>query len=278
MQVSALDENEWIFAEQAVKNKDYTCPACKARVRLRGGRFQQLHFFHVHSQTHCHQHAKSAIHLQTQKYICSKFPDAFMEYYFPDINRFADVVIPSKKLIFEVQCSPISLFEVRARQAAYSSTGYQLIWILHDSKFNRRGLSDVEKHLRKSPTYFTNIDARGQGFIYDQLIIRSNVKRLYIGKNCPISLIKPFKMCSLKKPTAPQFILQRENNWPLYFQNDLFDRCCQNESMSKYLKRTEARYRRLKWMYNSRFFQKLFGSLNDLKQFIRNQALAFAED
>ncbi len=244
MQLSALDETALIYAFNAVKNKDYTCPECKARVRLRGGKFQQLHFFHLSTNTRgCRQHAKSLIHLRTQQYLCSQFPKAFMEYYFPEINRFADVAVPDKKLVFEVQCSPISLFEVRARQAAYAKTGYQLIWILHDTRFNKRGLSDAEAHLLNSTCYYTDINAFGSGCIYDQFTIRSNVKRLYIGKKCRIDINKPLCIKKIQTNAKSKKITRRQKNWPIHFKNDLIDRNQKSLTFAASLKRQEARCR-----------------------------------
>jgi len=241
MQLNALDENDLIYAFNAVKNKDYTCPECKARVRLRGGRFQQLHFFHLSTNVKgCRQHAKSLVHLRTQQYLCSQFPKAFMEYYFPEINRFADVVVPDKKLVFEVQCSPISLFEVRARQAAYAKTGYQLVWILHDTRFNRRGLSDAEAHLLNSTCYYTNINAFGTGCIYDQFTIRSNVKRLYIGRKYRIEINKPMCVKKIQTTSKSKKIRQRQKSWSVHFKDDLIDRHQKSDIFSSNLKRQEA--------------------------------------
>ncbi|MCP5492274.1 MAG: hypothetical protein H7A40_04455 [Chlamydiales bacterium] len=275
MQLCALDDKDLIYAFQAVKNKDYICPECSTRVRLRGGRFQQLHFFHLSTNPiGCRQHAKSLIHLRTQQYISSQFAESFMEYYFPEINRFADVVIPSEKLIFEVQCSPISLFEVRARQAAYAKTGYQLVWILHDARFNRRGLSDAESHLLNSTCYYTDMDAFGNGRIYDQFTIRSNVKRLYIGKKCPVDIGNP--LCIKKIQTTPKSkkIRIRQKNWPLYFKNDLIDRSQKSMVFASSLKRQEALCR-LK--QHSKFTNGLKKILAKAMEHLRSVAFSFAE-
>lgn len=239
MQLCARDGDTTVLSIYAQKGKNYTCPLCGSTLRLRGGRYTELHFFHINPKSSCKNAIKSAIHLQVQLRLKKIFSDALLEYYFPEITRFADVVIPSKKLIFEVQCSPISLFEVRARQAAYAKTGFQLIWILHEKTFNKRQLSDSELYLRQHPSYFTNITSQGHGYIFDQFELTANVKRFYIGKKCPVDFRQTYYFKENILKDVPQALCTRIRSWPLFFKNDLIYRIWQNPEFSNELKQLE---------------------------------------
>lgn len=252
MQLIAYEDDRRIYAHQATRKKDYKCGQCGDVLRLRGGRIQKLHFFHPNPRVSCALRKKSFSHLAVQEYLCKRFSKGFMEYYFPSINRFADVVIPSLKLIFEVQCSSITLQEVRARQKAYAKTGYQLIWILHDKTFNKRILTEVEEYLRHFPCYYTNIEAGGRGFIYDQHAVYSNVKRLYIGRKCPIFIDKFFYMNYKEIKTLPEFLHERHKCWPIYFKNDLFDRVRYSPEFAKHLIDKEGEIRSFKYRFKKK--------------------------
>jgi competence protein CoiA len=169
MQLYALEESHPIFAKDAEKGKSYTCPECTSFVRVRGGPSRQTHFYHLKAPPHCRQHQKSLEHLHMQLRLLEalKGDGAQMEAPFPKIGRIADVAWASKKIVFEVQCSPISLEEVRGRIADYQRQGYSVIWILHDKQFNKPSLSAAEHHLRKTPCYYTNCDKTGKGLVYD---------------------------------------------------------------------------------------------------------------
>ena len=251
MQLCARDGEKTVLSIYAQKGRNYTCPLCGSTLRLRGGRHTQLHFFHSNPKVSCKNAIKSAIHLQVQLRLKKIFPNALLEYYFPEITRFADVVVPSKKLIFEVQCSPISLFEVRARQAAYGKTGFQLIWILHEKNFNKRRLSDAEIYLRQCPSYFTNITGQGNGYIYDQFELVTNVKRFYIGKKCSVNLKQSYYFKKDMFANCPKSLLDRAQKWPLFFKDDLLYRIWKNPLIVEDLQQLEIEktrsWKRRKW-------------------------------
>ncbi|MCB1108823.1 MAG: hypothetical protein KDK44_04130, partial [Chlamydiia bacterium] len=246
---------------------------CGEIVRLRGGRQRHPHFFHPNPQPNCTNHRKSHAHLQVQLRLLKIFSDGKMEHYFPEINRFADVVTPSHKLIFEVQCSPISLFEVRARQKAYAQTGFLLVWILHEKSFNKRYLSDAEKNLRQFPSYYTNIDARGHGWIYDQLELLNDVKRFYIGKKCPVHLAQHYYFKDNMFSNIPAFLNNRTQNWPVFFKGDLLHRVWLNPEFAEILIGLEKKGNRLKMLRQwKKMLQKLGAYHNQLlkKLLLRN--------
>lgn len=188
MQLYALDENRPILAVEAVKQKNYYCPECLNFVRLRGGPHRQFHFYHVRSHPSCRQHQKSLPHLQLQLHLKSLIPNSFLEKPFPEIRRIADVAWEEKRLIFEIQCSPISQEEAKSRCEDYARLGYTVVWILHDRRFNKKNLSAAEAYLRsiRPLGYF----ARGIE-IYDQYDVIQNARRVFRGLRLPIDLTKP---------------------------------------------------------------------------------------
>jgi len=228
MQFYALEDRSVpVSAAKAIKQKDYQCPECSGILRLRGGVHKQLHFYHLKGNPHCFQHRKSLSHLQAQRKILSILPEgqASMEKAFPSIQRIADVVWEEEKLVFEVQCSPITSSEVQERNRDYAELGYQVIWILHCRRFNQKKMSAAELHLCGSPRYFTDIDEKGEGKIYDQFeIVRSPVRR-YRGIPLTVDLSVPHPMTSSLKERVriPESLLSRFETWPVYFLGDLVD-------------------------------------------------------
>lgn len=109
------------------------------------------------------------LHKAVQKHVISLLPpgEGLLEHPFP--GHFADIAWPKMHIVFEIQCSPISLKEVVRRINDYESFGYQVIWILHQKTFNKRILSRSEIYLRTHKmALFTNITIGEQGQIYNQ--------------------------------------------------------------------------------------------------------------
>ena len=196
MQLFAQDKGEPVSSDQAIKGKDYTCFECKGVLRVKEGLYRRRHFFHMARSPLCRHSQKSLVHLAVQRRILEILSEEnlFLEHPFPQINRIADVFWEAKKIIFEVQCSYISLKEVKERMADYASLGCRVIWILHSARFNRKTLSAAEHFLRPSHAYFTSIDENGKGIIYDQYEIFSLGRRIMRGSALVIDLKKPLKM------------------------------------------------------------------------------------
>lgn len=195
MQLYAFDrERRLIAAVQACKEINYYCMECGSIVRLRGGLHRQKHFFHLQQVVSCRQSAKSMPHIHTQKILQEAFAPGLIELEkrFHSIQRIGDAVHEELKIVFEIQCSPISFAEMNARNRDYASLGYQVIWILHDHQFNQWKVSEAEYFL-ETTHYFTNIDKEGSGEIYDQwAFMRGPVRKrrgekvyLDITKVCP---------------------------------------------------------------------------------------------
>lgn len=224
MQFYAVDESKkTIHATLAKKHLNYSCLECGSTVRLRGGLHRRLHFYHSsHSRT-CQLNSKSMIHLQLQCYIAALLPanEAKLEQPFPAICRIADVAWPAQKLVFEIQCSPISNQELKQRNQDYQKEGWSVIWILHEQRYNQKFLSSAEIALQKHTHYFSNMDAKGKGMIYDQFALIGGKKRLFTTEKLPVDLSRPlfFGSALIERPS----LQLRAKTWSHYFAGDLFE-------------------------------------------------------
>lgn len=216
MQLFALDANQQLIAaNHALKQQDYFCLECGDPVRLRGGIHRRDHFYHLQQKLPCRQNGKGMEHLQLQCHIQRSLPngDCLLEHRFPSINRIADVAWESKRLIFEIQCSPITAIEVAERNRDYESVGWKVVWILHEKSFNQRRLTGAELELKNNPHYYTNFNERGEGGIYDQLYLVKRGQRSQRHPPLPIDVTHP------KAPPLGQ-----RSQWHHYFAGDLTDR------------------------------------------------------
>lgn len=244
MQVCALDDNNQIaFAAAAQKQKDYFCLECRQVVRLRSGRHRQPHFFHLQPNNACRLHAKGMPHLMAQHVLLSHLPpqEAVLECRFPKIGRIADVAWHTQKIIFEIQCSPISAKEVAERTASYKQAGYRIVWILHDSRYNRLAMTAAEDALQDIPHYFTNMDSNGTGTFYDQFsIIESGIRITKLPK-VNVDLTSPF----FNEGKMPPPLASRCERWGLRFSGDTLDRylSSQNESIVNETKKLIDKHR-----------------------------------
>jgi len=223
MQIYAYEaQGNLTHVTSALKGSIYHCPECRSFVRPRGGKFRQLHFYHLEASS-CRLHGKSLTHLHIQ-YSLQKMlsPEkVILEHRFPKIGRIADVVWPAQKLIFEVQVSPISSQEVADRMRDYQKMGYTVIWILHDRHFNRSYLTPAERYLRVSPHYFTNINAFGKGIFYDQYSSIRYKRRIQRGPRIPLQFKK---ILPINFKQLPRQLLPERKKWPFCFAGDLLSR------------------------------------------------------
>lgn len=170
---------------------------------------------------------KSPLHNAVQAHLIEIFQGACeIEKTFPSILRIADCVIEKRRLIFEVQCSPISPKEALSRIHDFASIGYRVIWLLHDTVFNRFRISEVEWALLKYPHYYVNIGPTKRGIIYDQQVRMSGSIKIFRSQPYPVDLthfcIPPFLV---KKRTA--LLDFREKYWRISFKGDL----CEKEGL-----------------------------------------------
>lgn len=229
MQLYAFDQNKQIiFARNASRQIDYVCPECNSIVRLRGGLHRQNHFYHLEVTRACRQSGKSLEHLNVQLFFLSTLPagECVLEQRFPEINRIADVVWVHKKIVFEIQCSAISRTEVLERSQDYKSLGYEIIWILHDKRYNQKKITSAEEFLSSRLHYFTDINAAGEGVIYDQFSVLDKGLRLNRLKPLPIDLNHPMQIsggAKFKNRNVLEVVKRRLEESLLYFSNDLVD-------------------------------------------------------
>ena len=171
MQIYALDsQGTLIEAFLAQKHFDYHCLECKGALRLRGGSHRRLHFYHIDPAPSCRLNGKSPTHLAIQYALQNllKEEKTSLEYPFPSIGRIADFVWHSKKIVIEVQCSPIQAAEVEERIKDYNSMGYAVVWILHEQRFNQLRVTGAEAFLRDHLFFYTDMNEKGLGKIYRQ--------------------------------------------------------------------------------------------------------------
>lgn len=224
MQLYALDFNhQLILAKQANRKRDYFCLECQQAVRIRGGIHRQTHFFHLKPIQKCTQHTKGMAHIQAQLRLLSmvREGDGTLEHRFPEINRIADFVWWSEKLVFEVQCSLISGIEVMERIQDYRSIGFEVVWILHDKNFNKWRLRAAELLLVSHTHYYTNINAEGKGEIYDLWFSIKKGCRNGISCSRDIDLSQPKRIDKIGSlPTLPAPLQLRCHNWTVSFEGD----------------------------------------------------------
>lgn len=227
MQLYALDtEQQLIYAGHALKQQDYVCLECRQVVRVRSGEHRQVHYYHLSPPQLCRQNGKSMQHLQVQLNLQSILPqgECKLECRFPEINRIADVAWHPQKLVFEVQCSPITALEVKNRNQDYAKLGYHVIWILHDSQYNQLKVTAAESFLIDMPHYFTNMDVDGKGIIYDQVsMIVQGIRKEGLNP-LKIDLRNVYKMVlETSSEHFPYYVKNRLKRWPVFFSGDFVD-------------------------------------------------------
>jgi competence protein CoiA len=225
VQLIAIDDlGRRVIAPKAQKKINYRCPECRGVVRLRCGPRVQAHFYHHHKPQRCAHRKKSLAHLHNQLYLAEKIPEAILEHPFPSIGRIADVFWPSRNLVFEIQCSAMTAIEAEKRENDYQSLGLDLVWILHEARFNRRRLTAVEYFFLSCTTYYTSIRNSGSGAIYDQFEIVRGDKRCFHGARFPIDPSSPYPLQGLTLPSSlPNTFLQRLQTRTLGFSGDILD-------------------------------------------------------
>ncbi len=216
MQLFAIDkQGQLVAAGQAESQADYRCIECDGIIRRRSGPHRQPHFFHLRESHSCFLSGKGMAHLQIQCRLWQLLPkgECQLEHRFSAIGRIADVAWLPQRLIFEVQCSPISPEEIAARNRDYASVGFQVVWILHDSQYNKRRVSAAEQLLSDRIHYFSNMNAEGQGEIYDQFDLKKEGRRIIKMGKLNVNLSEP-------KERSDSYLRPA---WPLHFAGDLLD-------------------------------------------------------
>lgn len=149
----------------------------------------------------------SQLHLRVQQKIKRMIQDPTLKLEHAFAHRRADIFWEKEKLVFEIQCSFISLNEVKRRCRDYKKMGLEVVWILHEKTFNKYHCRDAELFLRRrGRCYYTNISQHGDGLVYDQ------EEALFFNKRHAKERIE----INLGNP-------KRDFTGNLYFENDLTD-------------------------------------------------------
>lgn len=128
----AIDEaGKRIPAEQAEPTKEYACPICGSKVRLRAGEINARHFAHIANLcTDSWHYDMSEWHMGMQAYFREENREVVLSR--NGEKHRADVC--KDNVIVEFQHSPISAEEFCARNEFYTSLGYRVAWVFDVSE------------------------------------------------------------------------------------------------------------------------------------------------
>lgn len=149
----AVDENGGqVLADNAKKGGHYFCPVCDSRVTLKKGPVKTAHFSHHHI-IDCMRYLykrESVAHLELKHdlYLAlTPFHHAAMEYYLPEIEQIADLLI-NENLALEIQLSTISPQLILDRTGGYASIGIDVIWLLDHASLRTEGEYILPTHFQ----------------------------------------------------------------------------------------------------------------------------------
>jgi competence protein CoiA len=213
-----------VKASLATRSIDYFCLECGHAVRLKMGEERRAHFYHLEPTDHCREAGKSLEHLMTQFAVQNAFKkknqEIVLEKQFHHIQRIADAVDLTNKIVFEIQCSPMSALEAKGRMLDYQSIGYCVVWIIHLKTFLKNKATAFEQTLMDVPHYFTDIDENGEGEIFDLFSpIHKGYRLNQLDRRFPVD-VGSFSKNILKYPFRKK--------WPLSFDGDILFHLRQN--------------------------------------------------
>jgi competence protein CoiA len=196
MALYAVEDDDLIYAGHAESGKVYWCLDCFGPVKRRRGKLHFYHFYHTAASPKCRLYSKTEDHLLAQLQIQKQFPAGVlqMERPFIKINRVADLLWESEKIVFEIQCSPMTDKEAEMRIRDYRSQGYEVVWLLDDKRYNKRVIRPAEDYLRRHSTYYLTIRAGLDSECYDQFEVFASGRRVRKGKRLRLDLEKIRRM------------------------------------------------------------------------------------
>lgn len=165
----ALDSQDIrILATDANRNLDYRCPICHKDVVLKRGPVKISHYAHYPSST-CENAGESYRHMEMKWQVGQR---ATKEGYSVDYERLfgehrCDIILTFEntnlpQTIIEVQNSPISYLEIRARSAWYNAFKIETAWIFDSKRIKNIGFVGfthqyyVPKEIRTVALVFDN--------------------------------------------------------------------------------------------------------------------------
>lgn len=231
MGLYGYQDDNLVYASLAKSGKVYWCPECHGPLKRRAGKSRFPHFYHVKSAPSCRLYSKTEDHMLAQIQLQKQFPPGMLQLERPflKINRVADVCWEAEKIVFEIQCSPISEKEAEMRIRDYRSIGYDAVWLLDDKRYNRRVIRPAEDFLRKHSTYYLAIS---KSKVYDQFEVFSLGRRVKRSKQMPIDLQRIYRRPQkiFSEELFPKQILELNTN--RYFRGDRLHRATQNHSLT----------------------------------------------
>jgi competence protein CoiA len=230
----AVDDDDLIDAADAEPRKIYWCLDCFGPVKRRVGKNRLSHFYHLKTTPQCRLYSKTEDHLLAQIQLQKSFPEGAlqMERPFIQIDRVADLCWEKEKVVFEIQCSPMSEKEAEMRIHDYRSVGYEVIWLLDDKRYNKRVARPAEEFLRQFSTYYLLIEKGLTSRCYDQFEIFSDGKRVRRGRRIPLDLqkIRNRPQGTFNEELFPGQIVQLKGK--KYLSGDRMDRALQGHHMT----------------------------------------------
>ena len=235
MALYAFEDKVLVYAGNADERHTYRCSHCQKPVKARRGLHRVPHFYHLRASPSCRLYSKSEDHLVAQLYIRSLLPpgESVIEKPFFELLRVADVIWEPKKIVYEIQCSPLTPYEAEKRRDDYRRVGYQLVWILDDRYYNKRHVKPAEAQIRTSPCYYATLRSHPAPRFYDQFEVIAEETRIHRGHRLSVQLASPcpIPLHPLEEEEVPKQILNRSKD--LFFKGDLLYRAliAQNEPM-----------------------------------------------
>jgi competence protein CoiA len=195
-------EGKTVFIQNAKSIHSYDCPHCFKEVKPK-----KNFFFHL-GKPKKHP-SKTLLHQEMQNLFLRELKTS-LEVPFPSIHRIGDIVWEEEKLIFEIQCSPITLLEIEKRTKDYLSLGYQVVWILYEKTFLNH-YEEIRRFLLPTPHYFFN-----------------EKKEIFDQKGEMIQLKKK----KIPEGNFPKELELRKRYWGFYFSGDALDRFLSQKKLS----------------------------------------------
>lgn len=151
------DQNQAVWAKNAIKSENYRCPFCKGKVLLKKGAYYTPHFAHVRNdRLYCHKNESQA-HSDLKYRIAQQLKDlnhkVSIEPYVPQSYQYPDLIIDDE-IVFEIQFSKVTLACISRRSKVLQNAGYKVYWIIKDVKYNK---NNSVVYLSKYERNFINI-------------------------------------------------------------------------------------------------------------------------
>ncbi len=234
MALYAVDDADLIHAGHAEPGKVYWCLDCFGPVKKRRGKKPFPHFYHLKPSPQCRLYSKTENHLLAQIQLQKFFPEGVLQIERPfiEIGRVADICWEQEKIVFEVQCSSLTEKEAEMRISDYRSTGYEVVWLLDDKRYNRRVARPGEEYLRRHSAYYLSIQRGLNSKYYDQFEIFARGLRVKKGNPMPVDFRK---IRLMPRKTFPENLFPKQIiqlSCIKYFHGDRLHRALQNHILT----------------------------------------------